>query len=160
MALLEQEKELRRASGPAIPWPVFGIVLLLAAAAGFFWWQSQQMSGGGPTLTEEAKQYLPSLDLAGVEMEASEDFLEQTLVTIQGKIVNNGDRTLSLVEVNCVFREVNGIEISRERGTLVGSRTGPLHPGETQHFRLPFDAIPEDWNQTMPNLFISQIQFE
>ena len=159
--MLEQEKELRKASGPAVPWPVLVIVLLLAAAAaGFVWWQSQQASGGGPALTDEAKQYLPSLDLAGVEMEASEDFLEQTLVTIRGKIVNNGDRTLTLVEVNCVFREINGIEISRESGTLVGSRTGPLHPGEAQDFRLAFDAIPEDWNQTMPNLFISQIQFE
>ncbi len=159
--MLEQEKELRKASGPAVPWPVLGIILLLAAAvAGFLWWQSQQASGEGPALTEEAKQYLPSLDLSGVEMEASEDFLEQTLVTIQGKIVNNGDRTLSLVEVNCVFREINGIEIARERGTLVGSRTGPLQPGASQDFRLAFDAIPEDWNQTMPNLFISQIQFE
>jgi hypothetical protein len=159
--LLEQEKELRKASGPAIPWPVLGIVVLLAAATGgFFWWQSQQASDGGPALTEEAKQYLPFLDLSGVEMEASEDFLEQTLVTIQGKVINKGDRTLSLIDVNCVFREINGIEIARERATLVGRRTGPLKTGEAQDFRLAFDAIPEEWNQTMPNLFISQIQFE
>ena len=93
-------------------------------------------------------------------MEAGEDFLEQTLVTIEGKIVNNGEQTIGLVEVNCVFREVNGIEIAREPATLVGRRSGPLRPGETKEFRLAFDALPEDWNQTMPNLFISRIQFE
>ena len=30
--MLEQEKELRKALGPAVPWPVIGIALLLAAA--------------------------------------------------------------------------------------------------------------------------------
>ena len=159
--MLEQEKELRKAAGPAIPWPVIGIALLLAAATGgFFYWQSQQAASGGPALTEEASAYLPLLDLANVEMEAKEDFLEQTLVTITGKIANNGDRTVSLVEVNCVFREVNGIEIQRERATLVGRRTGSMAPGDAKEFRLAFDAIPEEWNQTMPNLFITQIQFE
>ena len=159
--MLEQEKELRKALGPAVPWPVIGIALLLAAATGgFFWWQSRQASIDGPTLTDEAKEYLPFLDLSGVEMEAGEDFLEQTLVTIEGKIVNNGEQTIGLVEVNCVFREVNGIEIAREPATLVGRRSGPLRPGETKEFRLAFDALPEDWNQTMPNLFISRIQFE
>lgn len=159
--MLEQEKELRKAAGPVIPWPVIGIALLLAAATGgFFYWQSQRAASGGPTLTEEASAYLPSLDLANVEMEAKEDFLEQTLVTITGKIANNGDRTVSLVEVNCVFREVNGIEIQRERATLVGRRTGPMAPGDAKEFRLAFDAIPDEWNQTMPSLFITQIQFE
>lgn len=159
--MLEQEKELRKAAGPAVPWPVIGIALLLAAATGgFFYWQSQQASSGGPTLTEEASAYLPSLDLANVAMEANEDFLAQTLVTITGSIANNGDRTVSLVEVNCVFREVNGIEIQRERATLVGRRTGSMAPGDAKEFRLAFDAIPDEWNQTMPDLFITQIQFE
>jgi hypothetical protein len=35
-----------------------------------------------------------------------------------------------------------------------------LHPGETQSFRLAFDNLPAEWNQAMPSLFISQIQFE
>jgi hypothetical protein len=159
--LLEQEKELRKTAGPAIPWPVIGIALLLAAATGgFFYWQAQQAASGGPALTEEASAYLPLLDLANVEMEAKEDFLEQTLVTITGSIANNGDRTVSVVEVNCVFREVNGIEIQRERATLVGRRTGSMAPGDAKEFRLAFDAVPGEWNQTMPSLFITQIQFE
>ena len=159
--MLEQEKQLRKASGPAVPWPVIGIVLLLATATGgFLYWQSQQSASGGPALSEEALAYLSSLDLASVEMQAKEDFLEQTLVTITGKIINNGNRAVSAVEVNCVFREINGIEILRERATLVGRRTGSMMPGETKDFRLAFDAIPTEWNQAMPNLFITQIQFE
>jgi hypothetical protein len=37
---------------------------------------------------------------------------------------------------------------------------GGLAPGETKQFRLPFDDIPENWNQVMPQLVIAQIQFQ
>jgi hypothetical protein len=43
---------------------------------------------------------------------------------------------------------------------VVGGRTGSLTAGETKSFRLPFDTIPETWNQAMPTLIIAQIQFE
>ena len=159
--MLEQEKELRRASGPAAPLLVLGVLVLLAGGVGgYFWWQRQQPLPLGPQLTEEARQYLPHLDLADVEMTAEDDFLEQTLVTIEGKIINQGDRTLTLIEVECVFREPNGIEIAREPRAIAGRRSGPLAPGGTQSFRLAFDAVPPDWNQVMPDLFISQIRFE
>ena len=159
--MLEQGKELRRAGGPPIPLPALGAILLLAAGAGgYFWWLSQQPPPEDPQLTEEARQYLTHLDLADVEMQAEEDFLEQTLVTIEGKIANHGARTVTLVEINCIFREINGIEIAREPRAIVGGRTGTLDPGGMTSFRLAFDAVSPDWNQAMPSLFISQIQFE
>lgn len=159
--MLEQGKELRKAGGPPIPWPVLGVILLLAAGAGgYFWWLSQQAPPEGPRLTEEAEQYLTHLELADVGMKAEEDFLEQTLVTIEGKIANHGTRRITLIEISCVFREPNGIEIAREPRAIVGRRSGPLDPDGVKSFRLAFDAVPPDWNQIMPSLFISQIQFE
>ena len=144
-----------------MPLPALGVIVLLGAAAGgLFWWLSTQAPGEGPQLTEQARAYLPHLALSDVEMTAEEDFLEQTVVVIEGKITNNHSQTISLVEVNCVFREVNGIEIGRERGVLIGHRSGALAAGETKSFRLAFDAVPLEWNQAMPSLFISQIQFE
>lgn len=144
-----------------MPLPALGVIVLLGAAAGgLFWWLSTQAPGEGPQLTEQARAYLPHLALSDVEMTAEEDFLEQTVVVIEGKITNNHSQTISLVEVNCVFREVNGIEIGRERGVLIGRRSGALAAGETKSFRLAFDAVPLEWNQAMPSLFISQIQFE
>ena len=65
-----------------------------------------------------------------------------------------------MAEVTCVFRNYAGQEIARERALVVGGRGGPLAPGETKAFRLPFDTIPETWNQAMPALVIAQIQFE
>ena len=158
--MLDQQQQLRKAKGPSIPLPVLSAILLLASGAGgYFWWLSQQAPLEGPQLSDEARQYLSHLDLSDVEMKAEEDFLEQTLVSIGGKIANHGTRRLTLVEINCVFREPNGIEIAREP-RIVDRRTGGLDPDDVQSFRLAFDAIPPDWNQTMPSLFISQIQFE
>ncbi len=159
--MLEQGQELRKAGGPPVPLPVLGSILLFAAGVGgYFWWSAQQPPPEGPQLTAEAQTYLADLELSDVEMKAEEDFLEQTLVTIEGKIANHGSRTLTLVEIDCVFREINGLEVAREPRAIVGRRTEPLDPGSAQSFRLAFDAVPLDWNQAMPSLFISQIQFE
>jgi hypothetical protein len=44
--------------------------------------------------------------------------------------------------------------------SIVRERTGGLNPGETKDFRLPFDSIPESWNQSMPQMVIAQVLFE
>lgn len=158
--MLDQEKELRKVSGPPLAALVIAIALLLCVGtAGFFWWQSR-VPEQAQALSEEARQYLAQLDLSGVEMKAEDSFLEQTIVAIEGKITNTGERIVSLVEVDCVFRDPYGLEIDRQTVVIVGRKTGPLHAGETQPFRLAFDAVPPEWNQTMPSLFISQLRLE
>lgn len=113
-----------------------------------------------PKLTAEAKAYLPNLALANVHMQAAESYVQGRLVEILGDVGNNGTRTVKVVEVTCVFRNYAGEEVARERAFVVGGRAGSLAPGKTQSFRLPFDTIPEAWNQAMPTLIIAQIQFE
>jgi hypothetical protein len=41
----------------------------------------------------------------------------------------------------------------------VSKKTGGVAPGEAKTFRLPFDNIPESWNQMMPQLVIARIDF-
>ena len=113
-----------------------------------------------PSLTQEARAYLPKLALSKVHMQAAENYVNARLVEILGEISNNGDRTVKVAEVTCVFSNYSGVEIARERALVVGGRTGSLAPGATKSFRLPFDTIPETWNQALPTLIIAQIQFE
>src|SRR3982074_2678827 len=56
----------------------------------------------------EAKAYLPHLALSDVAMQASENFMQQQVVEVVGKISNNGPRPLASVEVYCLFYGVNG----------------------------------------------------
>jgi len=113
-----------------------------------------------PVLTAEAKAYLSSLALGNVHMQAAENMVNQRIVEILGDITNNGDRTIRLAEVTCVFRDFGGNEIKRERVPIVGAGAGVLGPGQTKPFRLPFDDLANTWNQAIPTLVIAQIQFQ
>ena len=112
-----------------------------------------------PPLTTEARTYLPNLKLANVQMNAHTSYLGQQVVEITGSITNAGDRKLALVEINCVFYDGYNQLVLRERVPVVSRKMGGLAPGETKQFRLPFDNIPESWNQVMPQMVIAQIQF-
>jgi hypothetical protein len=142
-----------------------GIVVGLAAilifgAFGWLTFSPKPAAPAPPVLTPQAKAYLPNLGLSNVRMQAAESYVQSRLVEILGDITNKGNRTLKVAEVTCVFRNYAGQEIARERALVVGGRGGPLAPGETKSFRLPFDTIPESWNQGLPTLIIAQIQFE
>jgi hypothetical protein len=95
-----------------------------------------------------------------VRMNAHISYLNQQVVEITGSVANNGDRKLALVEINCVFYDGYGQLVLRERVPVVSRKMGGLAPGETKQFRLPFDSIPESWNQVMPTMVIAQVQFQ
>ena len=140
--------------------PVALLVTVLGGAG--LWWldrQSKNMPVVQPILTPEAKAYVRHLKLSEVEMKAAESYLKQSVVEIVGKIANNGDRSLKLVEINCVFRDAWGQVVLRERVAIAGGRMGNLNPGETKSFRLAFDSIPQSWSQALPDLVIAQIIF-
>ncbi len=159
--MLEDGAKLRRRSGPPVGVIVAGLAVIAGLAGAYFLYQEwRDQAPLLPILTEEAKQYLPSLDLSNVEMSAEDSFLEQTIVTIVGEITNKGDKTLRAVDVNCVFRDLYQQELSRELVRIVGGGRQPLEPGETASFRLAFDNAPAGWNQMLPSLFIAQIVFE
>ena len=107
----------------------------------------------------EARAYVRNLALSDVTMQASENFMKQRVVEIQGKITNNGPKALNSVDVYCLFSGADGREIYRERLPIVQAKGAPLDPHETRSFRLPFDSLPDGWNQAMPKLVIAQITF-
>ena len=136
------------------------VLLVAVGLADLLWWQYENHPADQTVLTEEAKLYLPYLDLSDVQMEAKESFLGHTIVSIEGKISNLGEQTVRLVEVTCVFRDPYLNELGRQAAVIVSPQGGVLDPGETGPFRIAFDAVPQGWNQIMPNLYIAQILFE
>jgi len=136
--------------------------VVIIAGAGFWFLFLRSIPGGNQQLMlpPDAKAYVGKLGLSEVEMKASENYMKATVVEINGKITNRGERPLKLVEINCVFYDPYGQLVLRERVAIVKRTGGSLQPGETRDFRLPFDSIPGAWNQTLPQLVIARIDFE
>ncbi len=139
---------------------VVGFVAVLIAIAAFVYFSRPpkplaEQAAAGP----EAKAYLPHLVLSDVKMQASENFMRQQIIEVTGNIQNTGPRTLKSIDVYCLFYAVDGREIHRERLPVINAKAPPLKPGETRAFRLPFDAVPDGWNQTLPKMVIAQITF-
>jgi hypothetical protein len=159
--LAEDKKPIpakEKSSLPVLP-VVVGMVLLLGGAGFWFLQKQPPVSAAKPVLTGDARAYVRYLKLSDVEMKAQESYFKQSVVEITGKIGNEGNRVLKLVEINCVFGDTVGQVVLRERVPIVGQKTNGLAPGETKSFRLAFDNIPESWNQALPQLVIAQIVF-
>lgn len=150
----------RAAAAGSNPSYYVAAVVALLAAAGWGYMRYLDLHGNVDIpLTAEARAYTRNLQLSDVEMKASENYFQQAVVEIEGKIANAGDRPLDTVEIYCVFRDPYGQLVLRRRLAIVSPRMGGLKPGETKSFRLPFDDLPTSWNQAMPQLVIAGVKF-
>jgi hypothetical protein len=138
---------------------VIGAVVLLGAGVWGYTQYLDRHTNSDLPLTPEAKAYARNLQLSDVEMKAKENYFQQAVVEIDGKIANAGDRPLDTVEIYCVFRDGYGQLVLRRRLPIVSVRMGGLKPGETKSFRLPFDDLAQSWNQAMPRLVIAGVKF-
>jgi hypothetical protein len=133
------------------------VVVVLLLGGVLLWYVSRPHSSNSlPPMKPEDKAYVHSLELSDVTMKATESYVKQTITEIEGKITNKGNRTVKEAELYCVFYNVYGEVVIRERVAIV---KGVLKPGESRPFRLPFDDIPDGWNNQMPQLVIAHIEF-
>jgi hypothetical protein len=152
-------QQAKRQTQIGVPVYVAGTLAVLGIVAFLY---IQYVAKHAPTdapLTPEAKAYVKSLTLSDVDIKANKSYLNQMIVEINGKIGNAGDRALDTVEIYCVFYDSYGQLVLRCRVPIVSPRMGGLKPGETKTFRLPFDEIPDSWNQQMPQLVIAGVKF-
>ncbi len=142
---------------------VIGVFLALGVA-GFLYLNYKAKQPPRPTCPRspgDARDYVRAghLPISEVQMAAHESYLKQQVVEITGKIGNTGNRVIETAEIYCVFYDAYGQVILRERVPIVSKKMGKLAPGETKDFRLPFDNIPESWNQALPQIVIARIEF-
>jgi hypothetical protein len=137
------------------------MVVVLAFIAGVVYLNRPAPTAAESIASQEVKGYLKNLALSDVKVQASENLLNQKVVEVVGNISNNGPRDLNSIDVVCFFYNVEGHPIHRERSRIVGGAIAPgsLKPGETKSFRMPFEGLPDGWNQDTPKMVIGQIAF-
>jgi hypothetical protein len=145
---------------PLVPL-LMAAVAVLALLGGVLYLNRPAPKTLASTASHEAKAYLTNLGLSDVNMQASENLVNQKVVEVLGNISNNGPRELKSIDVYCLFYGLDGREVHRERLRIVGGAgtPGSLKPGATKSFRMPFDSLPDGWNQALPKMVIAQITF-
>ena len=140
---------------------IFTVIAVLICGGIGAWFLSRPIPVAPDTpATPEAKAYVRNLGLADVEMKAAESFADRRIIEVLGKITNKGDRPVKEVALTCIFSDVAGQHVHREKSAVVRVKDGALKPGETRNFRLPFDTVPSTWNQALPQMVIAQIVFD
>lgn len=122
-----------------------------------------------PKIAKTASPYIASLKLSDFKMSAAENFIGATVSYIDGSITNDGDKIVTHVVVEVVFKDEIGQVAQQEEVPLQVIRTNgaypepvdvsvtPLAPGQMQPFRLTFDHISAQWNRQYPEIRVTDV---
>ena len=122
-----------------------------------------------PKAAKAVSPYAASLQLSDFKMSAAENFIGHTVTYADGKITNSGDKTVTHVIVEVVFRDDIGQLAQREEVPLrvlrdtgpyseaVDLSVTPLAPGQARAFRLTFDSISVQWNRQYPEIRVTDV---
>jgi hypothetical protein len=114
--------------------------------------------------------YATSLSITGIEMSDTDTFGGGRLIYIDGHITNNGAKTVKGITVQTVFANDLKYPPQVETGPLMLIRTRdpyvdtemvsaePLKPGDSREFRLSFEHVYTDWNQTYPEVRVVDVK--
>jgi len=116
-------------------------------------------SSASSALTEEQKAYLGQIAVTEVRMSAAQNFLGDTVTYLDARVTNKGTKVVRQLELELVFVDVLSQVVLREMTRPITPRTSPLKPGESRSFRVSFEHIPVDWNQTPPTVTPKAVQF-
>lgn len=121
-------------------------------------------ASSGPASTRRApsaeqKAYFASLEFTELHMSAAENFLGATVTYLDACVTNKGAKTVRHLDVELNFVDVLNQVVLRETAHPVTRSAPPLQPGETRPFRVTFEHMPVDWNQTPPTITPVYLEF-
>jgi hypothetical protein len=114
--------------------------------------------------------YAASLPLSDLAMSESGNLAGGKVTYIDGQIANHGQRTVTAVTVQVLFRdfahqvtqnETKSLKLIRVREPYIDVEpvsAAPLKPGDAHEFRLIFDAVKPDWDGAYPELRVLHVE--
>lgn len=128
-------------------------------------WPSMQKSPG--SLTREShlpfgsaeQAYAPKIQIDGLALSRAENFLNQEVTTLAGRLTNGGNLPLASTELTIEFSDELGQVVLRESRAVFTPQAPPLAPGESRSFEVSFEHIPSSWNIQQPAVRVSGILF-
>lgn len=153
---------------PIVPIAVGAVAVLVVVGLFVFFGRK-----GPETVTGSAPDpYAANLAISGVSMSTANNFAGQQVTYIEGKITNNGNKTVNNAVMQIVFHDSLGQVAQKDTQRLMAITTrepyidtaplssAPLKPGQTREFRLTFEHISGDWNTQLPELTVVKTSTE
>jgi Protein of unknown function (DUF2393) len=146
---------------PPMAWGVAGLVVLVALIVLVLTGRHKESA---PTTVQPLAEYASSLQLSQLAMSESTSLSGGKSTYIDGHIQNAGNRTVTGVTVQVLFRndeamppQINTLPLSliRTREPYIDTQpvsAAPLKPGDGRDFRLIFESIPANWNMQLPEI--------
>jgi hypothetical protein len=123
-----------------------------------------------PKAAKTVSPYAANLKFSDFKMSAAENFVGSTVSYIDGTVSNSGDKTVTHLVVEVVFKDEVGqmaqdepdvpLRVLRTTGPYpeaVDLSISPLGPGQNQPFRLTFDHISAQWNRQYPEIRVVDV---
>jgi uncharacterized protein DUF2393 len=138
-------------------------VVIVVAIVFAFLLRSQPKTASGPP------PYAASLKLSDFKMSAAENFVGATVSYVDGTITNAGNKTVTHVIVEVLFKDDLGQLAQREDIPMQVLKTtgpypeavdfsvAPLGPGQGTTFRLTFESISAQWNHQYPDIQVTDV---
>lgn len=133
---------------------------------------SMQHGQKGPTvaaINAPTDPYSAHLAISNVAMSESSNLTGGKVTYLDGHIANAGDRTVTGITVQVLFRNVAHEVAQNETQQLKLIRTrdpyidvepvsaDPIKPGQGRDFRLIFDTVTQDWDGAYPEIRILKV---
>ncbi len=164
-----QQKEERN----WLPLAVAAAAVLFVATAAILILQHQSASRKAATavspISAPLDPYASSLVLSGLAMSESSNLAGGKVTYLDGRIANQGARSVTAVTVQVLFRdfahevtqnETQPLKLIRMRDPYIDLEpvsAAPLRPGDEKDFRLIFDSVKPDWDGAYPEIRILKV---
>ena|SRR5437588_3983992 len=154
---------------PLIPIAIGAVAVLVAIGLFVLFGRNSPSASTSPAA---ADPYAANLTISDVAMSTAANFAGQQVTYIEGKIKNNGNKTVNNVLLQIVFKDSLGQIVQREQQRLMVIITrepyidtaplsnAPLRSGQTKEFRQTFEHVSGDWNMQLPEISVVKTSTE
>jgi hypothetical protein len=153
-----------------LPLVLAAAVVLIAAAVVVLVLEHGKGAAQVTPLSAVPDSYAASLPITRLVMSESANLAGGKVTYLDGHIANQGNRTVTGVTVQVLFRnyahevtqnETQQLKIIRMRDPYIDIgpiSAAPLKPGSEQDFRLIFDAVSPDWDGAYPEVRVIRVE--
>ena len=122
-----------------------------------------------PKSAPQIPPYAAEIKFSDLKMSQSQNFVGASVTYIDGNIANTGKKDVTHAIVRVIFRDsyrqvaqveqvpIKVLQTSGPYPDTVDLAAAPLASGQTKPFRLIFEHVSEQWNQTYPELQITDV---